>query len=244
MMAYDLRGYLEQAWHFVGELWRLAFGVGFLVGVLGVVQLLRQRRVTAAALLLMLVAHAGFFIGYAAGDKDTMYLPAFLVFALFIAVGYQDLFDRIARESEARARRPRGHALPLRAQLAAGVGCALLWNLPRVSLRGDRSARIRGETVLRRLEPGALLLGDWSTAPVAQYLQLVEGRRPDVQIVNRFLISPRNALLLLRREAGRRAVYVDSPLPLLGLELEPAWPLYRVRPATRDPARRSRRSLL
>jgi hypothetical protein len=43
-------------------------------------------------------------------------------------------------------------------------------------------------------------------------VQLIEGRRPDVQAVNRFLIRHDDLVALLEREVDRRPVYIDEPV--------------------------------
>jgi hypothetical protein len=45
---------------------------------------------------------------------------------------------------------------------------------------------------------------------------MVEGQRPDVQAINRFLIPPGEAQALIVREIERRPIYIDSiPTALL-----------------------------
>jgi hypothetical protein len=47
--------------------------------------------------------------------------------------------------------------------------------------------------------------------PIIEYLQLVEGQRPDVWVLNRFLIGQDELRLLILQEAEHRPVYIDSP---------------------------------
>jgi hypothetical protein len=109
---------------------------------------------------------------------------------------------------------------------------AAVWNYRLVNLSDDWSARARGEEILQQLEPGALVLGWWDTVPLIEYLQLVEGQRPDVQAINRFLIAYDDMCRLIEREVGRRPVYIDSrPACLLQNVKAESWgPLYRLRP--------------
>ncbi|HSR31627.1 MAG TPA: hypothetical protein VLY63_13760, partial [Anaerolineae bacterium] len=90
----------------------------------------------------------------------------------------------------------------------------------------------RGEAILRSVEPDALILGWWDTAPVVEYLQLVEDQRPDVQTINRFLIAREDMVRLVQREVLRRPVYIDNPPDdlLSVLRAEPAGLLHRLRP--------------
>ena len=80
------------------------------------------------------------------------------------------------------------------------------------------------------LEPDSLLCAGWATAPVVEYLQLVEGRRPDVATLNRFLISEASLNELLADQILRRPLYLDTPtLSSAKLETTPIGPLHRVR---------------
>jgi hypothetical protein len=63
---------------------------------------------------------------------------------------------------------------------------------------------------LQAAEPNALIFGWWDTVPVVEYLQLVEGQRPDVQAINRFLIAPNDVRELIERNLGQRPIYIDS----------------------------------
>jgi hypothetical protein len=115
-----------------------------------------------------------------------------------------------------------------------------------VDLSDDWSARARGEAILHQVEPNALVFGWWDTVPVIEYLQLVEGQRPDVQAINRFLIAYDDMRHLIEQEVIRRPVYIDSlsadllqiveaePADLLQIvEAEPADSFYRLRPRKR-----------
>jgi hypothetical protein len=109
---------------------------------------------------------------------------------------------------------------------------SLGWHWQLVDLSNDWSARERGEEILRQVAPNALVLGRWDTVPVIEYLQLVEGRRPDIQAINRFMIAPDAMRYLIDQEMGRRPVYIDTvPRDLQrGVAYESVGPVYRLRP--------------
>jgi hypothetical protein len=75
-------------------------------------------------------------------------------------------------------------------------------------------------------------LGWWDTVPVLEDLQQVEGQRPDVLAVNRFLISGQDMEELIYRELGRRPIYINTPpVHLLStLNAVPAGPVYELQP--------------
>jgi hypothetical protein len=109
---------------------------------------------------------------------------------------------------------------------------ALAWNWQRVNLAHDDSTRVRGEAIMAVVEPNAIVLGWWDTVPVVEYLQLVEGQRPDVTAVNRFLISGPDMEALIAREIGKRPIYINSPPVYLlsTIDAVPAGPIYKLQP--------------
>jgi len=225
MLAYSGFELLAEAGHFVAELWRTFLVVGVGPGVVGAVLLLRRRPATGVALALMFATTVGFYVDYRVVDKDTMFLGAYLVFALWVGIGYQWLEDLLGRSRHGGSGR-----VTLRLVMAAGVVAAVVWNGPRVDLSADWSGRDRGEAILAELEPNALFAGFWDSVPVVEYLQMVEGRRPDVDAINRFLITDRDLLELLRNQLGRRPLFLDTaPGPgLPGVRVVPIGPVFRV----------------
>ncbi len=90
-------------------------------------------------------------------------------------------------------------------------------------------------TALTRIwlvEPDAIVLGWWDTVPGVQYLQLVEGQRPDVLAINRFLISGDDMAQLIEENAAQRPIYINNPPVefLRTLHVEPVGSLYRLYP--------------
>lgn len=219
---------VAQAAGFVVEVWRgLLFGIG--PALLGAWVLTRRNRRVGVSLLMMVGVYAVFIIGYQAGDKATMYLPVFLFLAVFLGVGYQALLDWVRGDSD-RAEARTGVRL-LQLVFVAAIVVPTVLNWPVVDRSDDWSARDRGESILRTVETGALVAGYFHTVPVIEYLQLVEGRRPDVDTVNRLLIRPPHLITLLKTQAGRRPVYVDEVYAsMVGYEIVPAGPLFRLVP--------------
>lgn len=220
------------------------FAVGLGPGLLGLGVWLRRNWRSGGMLLLMFLTHTFFYISYGAHDKETMFLPTYLIWALWLGVGYQWLLTWI---SQAPASAPQESTFwnKLKARQifdswATGlfrgiiVGLVLLavsWNWSQVNQSNDWSTRTLGESILDSVEPNALVFGFWDTVPAVQYLQYVEGRRPDVQAINRFLISRDDMLALIMQEISHRPLYINKvPSELLNeVDVETGRPLIRLK---------------
>jgi hypothetical protein len=225
MFAYQGAELWGEVWNFARHLSQAFFTVGIGPGLLGIFVLARRDWRKAVLLGLMFTASAAFYIDYRVLDKATMFLPAYLVWALWAGYGFQQLLDWMRQAGSG------GWTVSLfRGALVAIVLLAASWNWRLVDLSGDWSARERGEAILQEVEMNALVFGWWDTVPVLQYLQLVEGRRPDVQAINRFLISPADMELAILEQLPERPVYVDSaPVEMFGkIEAIPEGPVYRI----------------
>ena len=72
----------------------------------------------------MFVCHTGFTVGYRVVDKDTMFLPSYLIGALWVGVGYQSLLTWVADAARPVVSR-RGDGVILRLIMVGGVLLAL-----------------------------------------------------------------------------------------------------------------------
>jgi hypothetical protein len=230
MLAYQGAALWWEVARFGVQLWRAFFTIGIGPGVLGAIVLMRRDWRLGGMTLLMFVISAAFYIDYRVLDKETMFLPTYLIWALWLGLGYQWLLDWLRAAGHGSGQR--WNEWMARGVIVGAVVCAAAWTWRQVDLSDDWSARIRGELMLHDVQPHALILGWWDTTPVIEYLQLVEGQRLDVQAINRFLIVPESMRQLIAREAARRPVYIDTPpadLPR-ALEARPAGLLYRLLP--------------
>jgi hypothetical protein len=234
MMAYATPELVREVGHFGAELVRAFMIIGIGPGLVGIAVAWRRSRAVGGMLLLVFAVSAGFYINYRVVDKDTMFLPAYLIWALWVAIGYQWLIDW-AGEPTATTRTTGNRTTEriLKVIMAGAVAFAVTWNWPLVDLSNDWSARTRGEKILELAQPHALIVGWWGTVPVVEYLQLVEGQRHDVRALNRFLIRPDALRTLVEREVDRRPVYLDEPLDGLSssvraAQVGPLLRLYRV----------------
>ena len=78
-------------WHEVRQygvyLWQAFFAIGVGPGLLGMVMLMRRDWRLGGMLLLMFVCSAGFYVDYRVIDKQTMYLPTYLIWAVLLGIG-------------------------------------------------------------------------------------------------------------------------------------------------------------
>jgi len=251
MLAYSGAELRHETWMFVEQLWRAFFTVGIIPGMLGLVLLWKGGWRQAGMLSLMFALSAGFYINYRVMDKDTMYLPAYMVWALWVGIGYQAALDWLKHIESARLMRISRQSLV--AVMASWVLLALAWNWRIVDLSKDRSTRERGEAILEQAGQDALVFGWWDTVTIVQYLQLVEGQRPDVKAINRFLIAESDLVQAIDKEVQYRPIYIDSsphglPARLVAISDKP---IYRIQPRAQltpfgapqpdDSARRLRR---
>ena len=82
-------------------------------------------------------------------------------------------------------------------------------NWHKVDLSDDNTTRELGEEIFSVVEDNALIVGGWDTIGVLQYLQFIEGQRPDVTLINVFLIQVSDMETLMINSAQHRSVYSD-----------------------------------
>ena len=230
MLAYRGTELWGETWRFIQQLSGAFFAIGIGPGLLGMLTIFKRDWRTAVMLALMFAFSAGFFIDYRVIDKNTMFLPAYLVFALWVGYGYQEALDWLKKINLSQM--PLRGSVILQTAMAAVVLLSLGWNWRLVDLSDDWSGRERGEAILSRVQTGALVIGWWDTVPVIQYLQLVEGQRPDVWALNRFLIAPNDLRTLIQKEVDNRPIYIDNPSKdlLQGLDSDHIGPIFQIKP--------------
>ncbi len=163
---------------------------GLVLVLAGLIWLWRRRRPLALATLFLSVALAVYAFGYRPGDSYVYLLPACLAMTLWWAEGGAYLLalaDRNWRWLTAA----RGRRLVLVA-LALSPLASLALNWADIDLSDDWSAHAYIYLVLdeERLEPGSLVVTrrDRPTF-ILWYGQFVEGRRPDVPVINGPLLA-------------------------------------------------------
>jgi len=180
-------------------------GLGLVIGLLGFLMDFRMRKRLQCALWLMFVCHLVFFLSYGAGDKAWMFSICYVIWSIWFGLGLYHIAAVLWHRR-----------IPFAVLAPATVGAFLVLslffgNLAKANLSRDTSPRDRGEQILARVGPGALVVCAWEDAPVLEYLQIVEGQRQDIQILNWWLLGVERSreVVLAELQAGR-PVYTSS----------------------------------
>jgi len=251
--GYDAPGYLQELVRFCGSLLRNMTALGFVLGMLGIWQTLRRIDRLGIGMGVVFLLNVGFFSGYAVGDKETMFLPAYTIWALWMIDGAAWALRSARRFAFREGLSPAVAGAGLGILMASMVGMLLVMNWRWADLSKadmpERSARL----ILRSLPADAFIAGPWSETVVLEYVQLVEGVRPDVEIFNRSRYEVaqyysfwaqgmhaddilRNVHArereLIRSAAAARPVFDLQYVPSLArtLEYRPVGPMFQVEP--------------
>ncbi len=201
----------------VGRLLREPFGwPGLALGAVGLSWLAIKRWRVALITLVTFLAYAWYALSYYVPDVSLFLLPAHLVLALWLGVGSVTLIE-IVMGRRGRDRHPTALSISISISCLYLLPLALLWtNLPLVDQSGERAAYVWGKRVLDLpLAPDAAILADSARIAPLYYLQRIEGRRPDLDMLVLADEATYRAELEVRVAAGQ-SVYLARFLP--GLE--------------------------
>lgn len=203
--AYGPAGLLRESGTFAGRLAGSFLFVGIPFGIAGIVRQWRSDR----GLLLLIAGTAIpvtlFFIDYGAADKEFMFLPAYVAWAFWLVIGIDWAIEAGAPDAGWVAGAA-AFALPV---------VAVAVNLPLVSLHGSHSVRNDSERFLAAVPQGAIVYGPFLDVAPFQYLQEVEGARPDLRLVNGWTVDDAFLLRLAAANVGQTPLYITRDEPVL-----------------------------
>jgi hypothetical protein len=203
--------------------------LGLALGVLGIAGCVRRRAWLFLALTgLSYLAYVGFNLAYFIGDIYVMFIPSYLIFAVWIALGVWDLarlFSRTALISS------------LIVILSLALPAFLLWhNYPRIDQSRNMDAAQLWRPILAQPLPerSVLVSNDRDEMMSLWYYQYVDGVRPD--LVGLFPLIVREpgyddvSRVIDRALESGRPTFLIKPMPGLDLkyQLEPQGPVVRV----------------
>jgi hypothetical protein len=204
--------------------WDGFLGVGLLVAVFGARAQWQRDRELAMGLGAMAGATVIFFVNYRAPDKNTMFLPLFMMLAVWLGEGLAALLAAGAAVGRRRL---------TRRWLAGGatvLGLALLLvNYVTVDLHRHHDTRDYAQGVFEEVAPDAFVMGAWVRMTPLLYFQVVEARRPDVVLFDWGLHALANRLRLRAEgldEARARDLAAEELLVVAERELLRGRPVY------------------
>jgi len=209
---------------FYAGLFRSQFGwVGLVLGVLGFAALLRRRR-HWTLLTLAFVANLAFALAYRAADVEVFFIPAFLLWSLFISAGVDGAADalvRVARRGSQSSSQRSDFTAPLVRTIPTfllAAACLLepvlmaQTSFASLDRSGDWAVDDYGRDMLQQpLPEGSAVVGLLGEMTLLRYFQRTEGLRPDLLTVAADSEEDRQAAILAALEEGR-AVYITRPL--------------------------------
>jgi hypothetical protein len=236
-------------------LWGAFLGYQFPGGLplapLGLAWLWRRRRHVAVTLALAYLGSLVAAVGYRVTHQYVFYLPSYLMVVICIGVGYTALSRwrpilsnpaprvvllvlllavpiALYRVAPLVLNSLQMNPLNVRALPGRDNNTFFLWP-PK---HGYQGAREFGEQVLATLPPDSVLLADWTPLECLRYLQAVEGRRPDVTLIE--LYGDRQVPYLLEQSETRPVFIAGTQLyyDMSGIrryfDVLPFGPVYRL----------------
>lgn len=227
---------------------------GWALALTGVWRLSRRDRAALGVSLFVFVAYSAYALGYDRADSYVYLLPACLMVAFWLGQGLVTLLEAAWQWAQ-EAITPRASLVAL--LLVALLPLApLVGNFAAHDLRRDREAADYAAAALAAAEPEALIVTSGDRATFALwYRHCALAERPDVTIVNGSLWgfdwyrrtlaayypavalpggegTPPDLPELIQANLRQRSVYVTEEArgAVGGYRLEPAGPLYRLRP--------------
>jgi hypothetical protein len=190
-------------------------GVGLVLGILGIFRNYLVDKLRLVFLGLIFLANLLFFASYGATDKPYMAVANYIVWSIWMADGLYYLTRALENFVPLEPVRKLAGSLSQRVKgvqwekLSLALPIIALWvNFSYADLSSFTYVRDTYPRIMESFEPNALVLAWWPDAAPMFYFQQVEKLRPDVQIIDRFLISAQNENRLIASSARHRPVYV------------------------------------
>ncbi len=176
---------LSQLIFLIRQLWLNLVGGGLVLALYGLVSL--RRRIGLAFFLVGSAALiVTFFAFYDVVDSALMIHPVLVLLAPPLAVGANRFATRVLRPALLQST-ARIWLLALLTVISVSSVVSANWRFADRS--EDYSAYEFAQKVMEVVEPNALVLAQWTSATPLEYAQIVEGRRPDVEIIDRGLLG-------------------------------------------------------
>lgn len=223
---YSLAHFFERLGFWVDSQFAQFGPLGLLVGAVGAFRLTVIRRKTSALLWLAYLGVMAYGLPLVGHEEPQFYfLPAFLIFAIWMGVGMNWLWSLLAARQRV-INVAKGYQVPyvFYYLLWAVVPLGLLYrNYPELDMSQDYSAATYAQQVLTRpLEEKAVLLGPSGLTAAIRYFQYTANQRPDLLVISANPTSKGGRKLFNNcLEAGRPLYLLDFPLEASKLAFPP-----------------------
>jgi len=165
-------------------IWRNFLGAGVIIGLVGIYNLWRKNWRKTIGWFLLFGSNMIFFINYRVMDKDTMFLPAFLIWVVFMAEGLKFIISYSRRIIGKQPLISDRHS-SITFFLLLLPFFPLLFNWKWVDMSSKYGIGSFARHIFENSSPNSLVIGEWSSSVILEYYQIVEGKRPDLIIYNR-----------------------------------------------------------
>jgi hypothetical protein len=178
------------------------WGLGLLIGIIGIVILYRHDRGLWVAWMACFVPYTYFYTTYGAPDREMMFAPAFMLWSVPLAVG----LCWILRSSAVSLKNSLLMLMPL---------ILLVTNFPVMDLGKETTMQQFHTSLLSALPPQAHVFGVWWEIVPLEYAQQIEDTRPDVRLYNLFLFSSNHLDQYLAQHFEANSPLAEHPVIVL-----------------------------
>jgi len=178
----DLSYIIHEITRFFLFLWNGLLGFGFILGLWGWTKVQRTFPLFNQLLTVYLFTNLALFIGYNVIDKEVMILPVYLIGTIWLANGINALYKWLVRQI--RIDKPYSINLMINAIIVLTVGIGVFLDWSSISLKGDQRVYGYSKQLIEEVDYNTLIVSHWTTASVFDYLKQIDGKRPDVKILN------------------------------------------------------------
>jgi hypothetical protein len=151
----------REIWRFVINLWWNFFDLGVILGLIGLNWKWYREWKNWLGFLLIFFANGIFYINYHVLDTDTMSLPAFLVWAIWIREGVSGVYALVLNLLKGLPRRSLIGNI-VQACLAGTLVLAVALNFPWLDMSRNQGELGMIQDVLATAEPGSTVIDQWS----------------------------------------------------------------------------------
>jgi hypothetical protein len=223
-------------------------GMSWLIPV-GIVRAWRRRRALAWLLVGTCAVNVALVLPLKEPDRYVYYLPTYLLCAVLIGAGWEGRPRWLGARVGAALVATQVMAYAATPAVLEAAGASLIpqrdlpyrnnnWFFLWPPKNGYDGARRFGQETLGSVPPGAAVLADWLPLQTLRYLQVVEGRRPDV-LVEEVPAGDGRQASWLRAQARTRPVFIADREPYYemewierGFEVAPRGPIWALSPRT------------